>query len=113
VIFISGSYDSVNDTMGKRMPDTVDIKLARIEENIKSLKENTENGLKDLSKKQDDTIQKLDKDFVTQNDLELRLKLLKQEFQPFKTGVLWLFGVIGLETAGLIFFLIRSIIGGG
>ncbi len=77
------------------MAESTQVKLAKIEGKIDNLVEKT-NGI--------DT--KLEKDFVTQD----QLKLIVQEFKPYKTMVLWLLAVVAAETIALLFYLIRALI---
>jgi len=66
-----------------------------------------EGKIDNLVEKVKDVDNKLAKDFVTQD----QLKLVVQEFKPYKTLVLWLLTVVAAETVALVFFLIRSLIG--
>jgi len=77
------------------MSETTNEKLIRLEGKIDNLTGSNENIVK-----------RLDKDFVTQD----QLKLVVQEFKPYKTLVLWLLTIVAAETVALLFFLIRSLI---
>lgn len=78
------------------MAESTETKFARMEGKIDN-----------LTDKVGDLDIKLGKDYVTQD----QLRLVIQEFKPYKQLVLWLLAIVASETIALLFYLIKTVLG--
>lgn len=88
------------------MTESTETKLARFGDSIYQIR----SDIKEIKESQKETNQKLDGEFATKQYVETQIELLQLKQAPFNKSVAALMGICGVETAGLLFFLVKEFI---